>query len=126
MQKAMEERYPETEGDKPPEERKGTIPPSLAKQFELQEKARVQRELERGGGSPPDAETGRALPQSSCIIETKNATPGDGARDLEECFENIRPKGFTLDRSTAASTTPADIRGLILQRCPVMIRDLSI
>jgi hypothetical protein len=46
----------------------------------------------------------------------KNATPSDGARALEECLEDLRPKAFTLDKSAAACTDPASLKAGALER----------
>ena len=93
MRAAVEREYPEQEGDKPEEQRDGTIPQSIAKVFE-------EIEEERSSAKPP----GRPL------LPEKNSTPGDGPKRTENIGEELRPSAWTMDRAVQTSVDPEELR----------------
>ena len=50
------------------------------------------------------------------VARDKNATPGDGARSLERCLEDIRPQAVCMDKSVQACSDPATLREGALER----------
>ena len=50
------------------------------------------------------------------LFTEKNATPGDGARSLEACLEDIRPHAICVDRTAAAASDPQTQREGCLER----------
>ena len=50
------------------------------------------------------------------LFTEKNATPGDGARSLEACLEDIRPHAICVDRTAAAASDPQTQREGGLER----------
>ena len=55
-------------------------------------------------------------PESGDLFSEKNATPGDGARSLEACLEDIRPHAICVDRTAAAASDPQTQREGGLER----------
>ena len=107
--------YPETEGHLPLEERNGALPPSIQKILEEHDEQKKATETSKAGSSA----SGRLVPKdagTSMLLTEKNATPSDGSRPLETCLDDIRPKAFTLDRSTTACSDPADMKPGALQQ----------
>ena len=49
-------------------------------------------------------------------LSEKNATPGDGARSLEQCLEDIRPHAMCVDKSVQACSDPGTLREGALER----------
>ena len=50
------------------------------------------------------------------MVNEKNATPGDGARTLEKCLEDLRPHAICLDKNAKACSDPATLRHGALER----------
>ena len=96
MRKVIDAEYPETEPDKPEDEREGHVPASILSLLE---------EPERGEDEEGDAE--RKPQKRVRICNDKNATPGDGARSLDKCLDDIRPQAMCIDRSTKSASDPA-------------------
>ena len=105
MREAVAREHPEMEPDKAPEARQGTIPKDILDFINksMGEKEDVAKDL------MPAHKRRR-------FITEKNATPGDGARSLETCLEDIRPHAVCMDRSTAACSDPAAQREGALER----------
>ena len=59
---------------------------------------------------------GHQEPKRRRLITEKNATPGDGARSLEACLEDIRPHAICVDRTTSAASDPQTQRESGLER----------
>ena len=59
---------------------------------------------------------GHQEPKRRRFITEKNATPGDGARSLEACLEDIRPHAICVDRTTSAASDPQTQREGGLER----------
>ena len=115
MRAAVDKHYPEREAHLPEDERQGVLPPSIQQVLkEEEDERRSQLEIEHRENANNEAAVAKAL--RARVLTDKNATPSDGPRPLEQCFEDIRPKSFTLDRSTAACTDPATLRAGGLQR----------
>ena len=96
MRKVIDVEYPETEPEKPEDEREGHVPASILSLLEEPER----REDEEG-----DAE--RKPQKRLRISNDKNATPGDGARSLDKCLDDIRPHAMCIDRSAKSASDPA-------------------
>ena len=95
MRRVIGVEYPETELEKPEDEREGHVPASILSLLEDPER----------GDEEGDAEH---KPQKRLrICNDKNATPGDGARSLDKCLEDIRPHAMCIDRSTKSASDPA-------------------
>ena len=88
--------YPETEPEKPEDEREGHVPAPILSLLEDPQHG----EEERG-----DAE--HRPHKRLRICNEKNATPGDGARSLDKCLEDIRPHAMCVDRSAKSASDPA-------------------
>ena len=109
MRTAVRREYPEIE-DGPEEERVGTVPPSILQ---------LLREVEEGKETNADvSDRAPLLPPSRRrrLLTEKNATPGDGARALETCLEDLRPYAMCLDKSVQACSDPATLREGALER----------
>ena len=50
------------------------------------------------------------------MVNEKNATPGDGARTLDNCLEDLRPHAICLDKNVKACSDPATLREGALER----------
>ena len=109
MEQAVGQRYPYPDS-KPETRRDGFIPEVLMEIVEKQQEDRARRHVdaERCG-----SDNRRRLP---AYMRQKNATPGDGARPMETCLDDVRPKAFTVDRETTASTDPGALAHGALQR----------
>jgi hypothetical protein len=126
MRFAVAARYPETEAHLPEERRQGAIPESILQLLREQETEKRRRSAEAGkapraeesavAGSASASDSRRRSQGSVPILVEKNATPGDGARPVAQCLEDVRPKAFTLDRSTASCTDPDILRKGALER----------
>ena len=92
MRSAVQREYPETEADKPESERQGHIPPSIEAMLDATEQENpkpgeaTEASFPGSGGT-----TERPKKKHRQLLGEKNATPGDGGRDLHECLDNIRP-----------------------------------
>ena len=104
VREAVHREYPETEGDKPEAERVGHIPPSIEALLDEREKGRE------------DALPERPKKKLRLLSGEKNATPGDGARSVHECLDNVRPQAICVDKSSQASTDPGTQREGGLER----------
>ena len=82
MREAVDREYPDAEKEKTESERQGTIPQS---NMALLRDTREAEEEEQADREPARKRRRQRL------LDTKNATPGDGARTLEECLDDIRP-----------------------------------
>ena len=98
MRRAVEREYPETEANKPEADRIGEIPASVATLLS-----------ETQGDLAAEENVGSVAKKRRYITE-KNATPGDGARSVEACLEDIRPHAICVDRSAAAASDPQALR----------------
>ena len=98
--------YPEKEAAVPETERIGTIPQSI---LQLLEEAEKEDIAEQQVLSEQKHKRRR-------LLEDKNATPGNGARRLEECLDDIRPHAICVDKSTAASSDPATLQAGAIDR----------
>ena len=95
MRRVIGVEYPETELDKPEDEREGKVPASILSLLEDPEPGEEDGDAER-------------KPQKIFrLCSDKNATPGDGARSLDKCLEDIRPHAICIDRSTKSASDPA-------------------
>ena len=86
MRDAVAKEYPETEEDTTPEDRVGSVPTAVAELL-------AELDIDKDGsdaGAP-------AMKRPRHYITEKNATPGDGARCLEECLDNVRPHAICVD-----------------------------
>jgi len=101
----VEREYPETEGHKAESERIGSIPASIQALLDAAEAAEVEDELATPAG-----------PKRRRLINDKNATPGDGARSLEDCLEDLRPHAMCVDKGVQACSDPATLREGALER----------
>ena len=110
MRAAVEREYPETEGHLPEGERQGAPPQPI-----IQALRAVEAEAQTGDAKEADAMC-RPLRKRIRVNADKNATPGDGARSIEECLTDIRPHAVSLERSTAAASDPATLREAGLAR----------
>ena len=109
MRTAVAREYPETEGHLPETEREGAIPTSIL------EALRAAEAEEEAGAPRAKTSEGPARPRARPSRE-KNATPGDGARPVASCLEDIRPHAMTVERSAAAASDPATLREGALTR----------
>ena len=116
MRAAVQKQYPEQEGHLPEPERQGTLPPSILQLLQEREEERRQQEEEKRKQRNECSAPNEAKATRSSVLTDKNATPSDGPRPLEKCLEDVRPKSFTLDRSTASCSDPATLRAGALQR----------
>ena len=98
MEAAVEKRYPDAEKHLPEERREGFVPKVILDNIHRQQKLEQCR-----------AKRAR-------LVEEKQATPGDGARALESCLDDVRPFSITNSRSTSAASEPASIREGALNR----------
>ena len=95
MRRVIGVEYPETELEKPEDEREGKVPASIFSLLEDSERGEEEGDAEH-------------KPQKRLrICNDKNATPGDGARSLDKCLEGIRPHAMCIDRSTKSASDPA-------------------
>lgn len=76
-----------------------TVPQSLLEVIESQE-------------APEQPESKRRR-----FFHEKNATPGDGSRDLSECFNDIRPDSICMDKDATSCIDPATRRERAVERC---------
>ena len=106
MRAAVEREYPEEEAAVPETERMGTIPRSI---HQLLEESEKEDNTEQQVASEQKHKRRR-------LLEDKNATPGNGARRLEECLDDIRPHAICVDKSTAASSDPATLQAGAIDR----------
>ncbi len=116
MRAAVQKQYPEQEGHLPESERQGTLPPSILQLLQEREDERRQQEEDKSKRSSDSRELDEEKTTRSRVLTDKNATPSDGPRPLKNCLEDVRPKAFTLDRSTASCSDPATLRAGALQR----------
>ena len=99
MRDAVAKEYPETEENTTPEDREGSVPTAVAELL-------AELDIDKDGsdaGAP-------AMKRPRHYITEKNATPGDGARCLEECLDNVRPHAICVDKSAAAASDPGTLR----------------
>ena len=99
MREAVSRHYPETEAQLPDEKKEGQIPPSVLETLQGPIEACEQRV--------------RKKPR---LIDVKNATPGHGAKDIEQCLEDVRPHAITFDKGAAAYSDPATLREKAVER----------
>ena len=88
-------------------EEDGFIPASVAAVLAEAEAERKEERVAKEAGG---------LLEKTRLMTDKNASPGDGARPMEECLQDLRPKACTLDRSTEACTDPETLRAGGLER----------
>jgi hypothetical protein len=93
MEAAVALKYPEREGDIPEALREGFVPACV-----LEAHDEMQKQLRE------KTSTGLRI---AC---EKNATPGDGARSLDTCLDELRPHSIDNDRSASAVTDPSTMR----------------
>ena len=93
MHARVREEYPDPEEDKPEEAREGFVPQAILEVMD-------EREKELG------EEKQRKRQKVTDIAHDKNATPGDGARDVASCLDNVRPNTLALGSSANAVTDP--------------------
>ena len=105
MRAAVLREYPETEHQKPEAERTGTIPPCIKAMLDEAQADEKEMDVSAGAGR-----------KRQRLLHEKNATPGDGARTLEACLEDIRPHAVCVDKSAQACTDPATLREGALER----------
>ena len=105
MRGSVEREYPETEGEKPLEEREGHVPESIL---------RVLREIEAEKRQALDDAASTEAPakraRMTSVQDDKNATPGNPSSTAEECLQNVQPVYVTLDRSAKSLSDPAQQR----------------
>ncbi len=94
---AVEAKYPETEAEKPPDERQGHVPPSILKILEEYQDA------------PEELPNVKKTLQKMVTFE-KHATPGNASVELRDAWQDVRPKSFMLDKSPEACSDPALVR----------------
>ena len=99
MRKAVERQYPETEAHKPLSERVGHIPPGVEALLRDSQNISTEEVTPGFNGS-----------KRHKILTDKNATPGDGARSVEKCLDDLRPFAICVDKSAGASSNPATMR----------------
>ena len=94
MQAAVKQYYPidESEHEKPVEEQEWTLPSDYLVEGQIAKKQ------------------GTALPSE------KNATPGDGGRDLETCLFDTRPMSAVQEITSSAASDPATMRSGAVDR----------
>ena len=99
MKRLVEDEYPETEAAKPEEEREGVVPAPLLEAMREAEERRREGELQ-----------GESWSKRLKLFRTKNSTPGDSARCITKCMDNIRPMAMCMDRTSTSASNPADLR----------------
>ena len=77
MRRAVQREYPETEGDKPPEDRVGHIPQPL---LAIIREAESELDKNKATDAESDALPCTRRQHRSSVFEDKIAAPGDGAR----------------------------------------------
>jgi len=105
MRTAVAREYPETELNVPDSEKTGHIPQSI---LEV-----LKENTDPTGGS---GNSGEYDSKKRRMVNDKNATPGDGARSLEKCLEDLRPHAICLDKNVKACSDPATLRQSALER----------
>ena len=93
MHAQVRKEYPDPEEDKPEEAREGYVPQAVLEVLEENEAEMMEDKK-------------RKKQKVTNIGNDKNATPGDGARDIASCLENIRPNIITVGSSANAVTDP--------------------
>jgi len=108
MREAVEREYPVAPADrgKPEEEQAGSVPPSILEL--LQE--------HHGSAEAAPEEEQECTAKRLRLFREKNATPGDGARSVEACLEDLRPQTMCADRSAAACSDPGTQREGAIER----------
>ena len=111
MREAVAKHYPEEEGHLPEEEREGRMPESIRTILEEQHAEAVERaeEKEKSFEGLPKFKRRRMFPE-------KNATPGEKARAITQCFADLRPNAVCLDKSAKACSDPATLREGAIER----------
>ena len=102
MRVSVTREYPETEDEKPLEERQGHVPESILRVLrEIENEKR--KSLEDGTSTEPPAKRIRLI----SVLDDKNATPGNAPTTAEECLNHVQPVYVTLDRSAQSLSDPA-------------------
>ena len=101
MRAAVKAEYPETEGDKPLEEREGSMPASISD---------MVKEAEDACASDKAGIDNRSL------FSDKNAVPGDRPQNVSNCFNDVRPVAVCLDRKSVSASDPAAMRQGAVER----------
>ena len=85
-------RYPDIEPDVPVEKQKGHMPDNSLKELQEADEERATRPQKK---------------RTSMYLEyEKSAPPGDVARALEICLDDIRPNASTIDKHATSCTDP--------------------
>jgi hypothetical protein len=105
MRTAVAREYPETEANVPDNAKTGHIPQSVLEVLE-----------ENTGSTGVGGATGEYECKKRRMVNEKNATPGDGAKTLENCLEDLRPHAMCLDKNVKACSDPATLRHGALER----------
>ena len=95
VRQTVEKEYPETQGHLPEEQREGEVPSSLLQYLREAEETRRKEEA-----------SGQKWDKRLKLFRTKNATPGDGARSVDSCLDDIRPNILAMGSSASALTDP--------------------
>jgi hypothetical protein len=99
MKSIVTSEYKETESHLPEDEREGTVPESLLTSMREAEERKRDAELQ-----------GESWNKRLKLFRTKNSTPGDAARCITKCMDNIRPMAMCMDRNNRSASNPADMR----------------
>ena len=105
MRTTVAREYPETESNVPDNDKTGHIPQSVLEVLQ-----------ENKGSTGLSAATGEYECKKRRMVNEKNATPGDGARTLDNCLEDLRPHAICLDKNVKACSDPATLREGALER----------
>ena len=101
VREIVQKKYPDANEGVPLVEQKGMIPDSIREELEDQEA--FKDTVPKQSSTKP-------------VVTVKNATPGDVAKNVATCLDDIRPKAFTVDRDAGSCSTPDVMRTEALQR----------
>ena len=102
MREAIAREYPETEEHVELSKRQGHIPKAIWETLALSPEEETMEQERRA-----------KLPR---MMQEKNATPGDTARSIEKCLDDVRPFAIAMDRKVTACTDPGTLRESALER----------